>query len=151
MADFTEDFYLQIKRLRSKAPDFRDPEMERSYYENSRKYSKISDGSVLGVKLETYLRRYKDYYFTIFHLDERHRKDGLFDNYFVALIISNSNITEEIISDIFGDKYFGIYRKENDENLHKDYRYFIIKSEFEWNVDHVEEWFREEIDRVEIK
>lgn len=148
MVGLTEEFYDQIRRLRTNGPDFTSPEMERVYYENSRKYIKISDDSILGVKLESYLIRYKDYYFFIFHLDERHRKDGLFGYYFVALVISNPNISEEKIMELFGDKYFGIYRKENDDKVHKDYRFYVIKTDFEWNIDDVENWFKEEIDKL---
>lgn len=146
--EFTEEFLMQVKSIRNIGPDFTSPEMERLYYEGGRRYVNISDKSILGVKLETYLTRYIDYYFSIFYLDERHKKDGLFGYYFIALVISNPGITEERIVDIFGDKYFGIYRKENDDKIHKDYKYHIIKTDFEWRVDDVEDWFKEEIDKL---
>lgn len=146
--EFTEEFLMQVKSIRNIGPDFSSSEMERLYYEGGRRYVNILDKSILGVKLETYLTRYRDYYFSIFHLDERHKKDGLFDYYFIALVISNPGITEERIVDIFGDKYFGIYRKENDEKIHKDYKYHIIKTDFEWRVDDVEDWFKKEIDKL---
>mgnify|MGYP000343445621 CR=1 FL=1 len=144
----TEDFYNQIRRLRTVSSDFDSPEMERIYYESGRRYVNLTDSSILGVKLESYLIRYKDYYFTIFHLDERHRKAGLFGYYFIALVIANDNISEDKLKKIFGDKYYGIYKKENDEKLHKDYKYHIIKTDFEWNRDDAENWFKEEIDKL---
>lgn len=148
MVGFTEDFYDHIRRIREIGPDFTSPEMERLYYENGRRYVKISDNSILGVKLESYLMRYKDYYFTIFHLDERHRKDGLFGYYFVALVATNNSLSEEKLSKLFGDRYYGLYKKENDEKLHKDYKYHIIKTDFEWNRDDAENWFKKEIDKL---
>ena len=148
MGGFTEDFYNHIRRIREIGPDFTNPEMERLYYENGRRYIKISDNSVLGVKLESYLIRYKDYYFTIFHLDERHRKDGLFGYYFVALVATNNSISEEKLLELFGNEYYGIYRKENDEKLHKEYKYHIIKTDFEWNRDDAENWFKNKIDKL---
>lgn len=148
MVTFTEEFYRQVESIRNPGPDFTSPEMERIYYENGRKYIKLSDNSILGVKLESYLHRYKDYYYIIIHLDERHREEGLFGYYFIALVISNPNVSEDKISDIFRNKYFGIYRKENDEKLHKDYKYYIIKTDFEWNGDDAEEWFKNEIDKL---
>ena len=148
MARFTEEFYDQVRRIRTNGPDFSSPEMERIYYENGRRYINISDDSILGVKMESYLMRYKDYYFTIFYLDERHRKEGLFGYYFVALVATNDNISEEKLSNIFDDKYYGLYRKENDDNLHKDYKYYIVKTDIEWNRDDAENWFKEEINKL---
>lgn len=148
MATFTEEYYRQVESIRNPGPDFSSPEMERIYYEMGRKYIKVSDKSILGVKMESYLHRYKDYYYTIVHLDERHREEGLFGNYFVALVISNPNISEDKISDIFGDKYFGIYKKANDDSINKDYKYHIIKTDFEWNRDDAEDWFKHEIDKL---
>ena len=144
----TKDFYDQIIRRRTARPDFDSPEMEKAYYELGRRYVKLSDESILGVKLESYLIRYKDYYFTIFHLDERHRKAGLFGYYFIALVITNDGISADKLKKIFGDKYYGIYKKENDEKLHKDYKYHVIKTDIEWNRDDAENWFKEEIDKL---
>ena len=148
MAELTEEYYEQLRKIRFNGPDFSSPEMERLYYELGRRYVNLTNGSILGVKLESYLIRYEDYYFTIFRLDERHRKDGLFGYYFVALVVSNNNISEDNLKKLFGDKYYGIYRKENDEKLHKDYKYHIIKTDFEWNRDDVENWFKEEINKL---
>lgn len=148
MVGLTKDFLSQIVRLRTSGPDFSSPEMERYYYESGRRYVNLTDESILGVKLESYLIRYKDYYFTIFHLDERHRKAGLFGYYFIALVITNNNISTDKLKELFGDKYYGIYKKENDEKLHKDYKYHVIKTDFEWNRDDAENWFKEEIDKL---
>ena len=139
---------LQIVRQRNVGPDFSSPEMEKTYYESGRRYVNLIDGSILGVKLESYLIRYRDYYFTIFHLDERHRKAGLFGYYFIALVITNDDISEGKMKELFGDKYYGIYKKENDEKLHKDYKYHVIKTDFEWNRDDAENWFKEEINKL---
>ena len=122
--------------------------MERIYYESGRRYVNLTDESILGVKLESHLIRYKDYYFTIFHLDERHRKAGLFGYYFIALVATNDNISEDKMKKLFGDDYYGIYKKENDEKLHKDYKYHIVKTDFEWNRDDAENWFKEEINKL---
>lgn len=148
MSGLTKDYYKQLRKIRSHAPDFTIPEMERVYYETGRRYVNLIDNSILGVKLESYLIRHRDYYFTIFHLDERHRKAGLFGYYFIALVITNDGISEDKLKKMFGDKYYGIYKKENDEKLHKDYKYHVIKTDIEWNRDDAEKWFKEEIDKL---